>query len=259
MKDLINNVIEKKMQDGTVEKIIADNFEKMVEGICSDQMKWNGAAKKAMEEKLNPLILEAVERSDLSSMVTKITMLINAALKGSEVESYHDVLASIKSIFDADDDIKALREKKVLKLSEIYERYKEYLQVLYDRDDFDQEDITDDGESVTAEIECSLQVVREEDYRGFSFGDSVNMELAKQMGAKALENLRLRFIMPKCESCGRYIPNVVIKHEGLKNESTVMMSRIEPWCCPHCHIEFICADIYPTEQRCILRGKEGEG
>lgn len=168
MKDLINNVIEKKMQDGTVEKIIADKFEEMVTAICNDQMKWNGTAKKAMEEKLNPLILEAVEKSDLSSMVTKITMLINAALKGSEVESYHDVLASIKSIFDTNDDIKTLREKKVVKLSEIYERYKEYLQVLYDRDDFDREDITDDGESVTAEIECSLQVAPEDD-RGFSW------------------------------------------------------------------------------------------
>ena len=168
MKDLINNVIEKKMQDGTVEKIIADKFEEMVTAICNDQMKWNGTAKKAMEEKLNPLILEAVEKSDLSSMVTKITMLINAALKGSEVESYHDVLASIKSIFDTNDDIKTLREKKVVKLSEIYEGYKEYLQVLYDRDDFDREDITDDGESVTAEIECSLQVAPEDD-RGFSW------------------------------------------------------------------------------------------
>ena len=85
-------------------------------------------------------------------------------------------------------------------------------------------------------------------------GDSENMELAKQMGAKALENLRLRFIMPKCENCGRYIPNVAIKHEGPENENTAMMSRIDPSCCPHCHIEFFCADVYPSEQICILRG-----
>ena len=91
-------------------------------------------------------------------------------------------------------------------------------------------------------------------------GDSKNMELAKQMGAKALENLRLRFIMPKCENCGRYIPNVTIKHEGSENENTVMMSEIDPSCCPRCHIEFFCADVYPLEQICILRGlaqKEG--
>lgn len=53
MKDLINKVIEAKMQDGTIEKIVADKIDDMVKDICEKQMRW-GDAKKAMEEKLAP-------------------------------------------------------------------------------------------------------------------------------------------------------------------------------------------------------------
>lgn len=168
MNELIARVFEKKMNDGTIEKIVSDKIDEMVKQICHDQMNWNGAAKKAMEEKLNPLILQAVERCDLSSMVTKITMLLNTSLQGSEVESYHSALDAVRTAFGANDALRKLKEKKVVKLSEIFKEYKKYLQHIYDRDDFDSADIYDDGESCTASIECSLRVASEED-RGFSW------------------------------------------------------------------------------------------
>lgn len=161
MKNLINRVFDEKMQDGTIEKIVSEKIDDMIKKICDDQMGWNGAAKKAMEEKLSPIILQAVERSDLSDMVTKITMMINASLRGSEVDQYHDVLQAVRTTFGANDTIKALKEKGKVTLSEIFEKYKEYLQTVYDKDDFDEDDIHDDGESVTAAIECSLLVNHE--------------------------------------------------------------------------------------------------
>lgn len=162
MKDLINKIFEEKMQDGTIEKIVSEKIYKMIGEICDSQMRWDGAAKKAMEAKISPLILQAVERSDLDDMVTKITMLINAAMKGSALEQYHDTLASVQGLFGINEHVKAIREKKVVRLSEIFKEYKEYLKDLYDRDDFDGDDITDDGEDVTASIECCMAVEPEE-------------------------------------------------------------------------------------------------
>jgi hypothetical protein len=164
MKDLINRVFEKKMHDGTIEKIVADKIDEMVKEIGEKQMRWGGDAKKAMEEKLSPVILQAIENSDISSMVTKITMLINAGMRDSEIEHYHEALASVKELLGANDSIRALREKKTVKLSEIFEKYKEYLNYIYDEDDFDSEDIEDDGESCTASIECSIRVKTEDEY-----------------------------------------------------------------------------------------------
>lgn len=168
MKDLINKVFEEKMQNGTLEKIIADKIDAMVQQICDAQMRWDGAAKKAMEEKLAPLILQAVENSDLSNMVTKITMLVNAGLRDSEVEHYHEALAGVKQLFGANKSIQALREKKTVKLSEIFKKYQEYLDYIYDKDDFDSDEIEDDGESATAMIECSIRVLPDKD-RYFSW------------------------------------------------------------------------------------------
>ena len=164
MQDLINRVFDKKMQDGTIEKIVSEKIDEMIKNICHDQMNWNGQAKKAMEEKLNPIILQAVERSDLSDMVTKITMMSYASLRGSEVESYHDVLQAARTLFGANDTLNAMREKRVVKLSEIFEKYKEYLQYIYDKDDFDELDICADGEKPTASIDCSLRVAEQDRY-----------------------------------------------------------------------------------------------
>lgn len=158
MKDLISKVFEEKMQDGTLEKIVSEKIDEMVRKICSDQMGYGGAAKKAMEEKLNPLILQAVERCDLSDMVTKITMLLNASLKGSEVEQYHDLIESAQNLFGANDSIKALREKRVVKLSKIFEEYQKYLQYIYDRDDFESYDIEEGDYGPFASVECALTV-----------------------------------------------------------------------------------------------------
>lgn len=152
------------MSNGTIEKIIADKIDDMVKEICDKQMRWDGVAKKAMEEKLAPIILQAVENSDLSDMVTKITMLVNAGLRDSELENYHDALKSVKSLFDANKSISAVREKKTVKLSEIFEKYKEYLNYIYDKSDFDSDEIEDDGESMTATIECSIRVAPEDGY-----------------------------------------------------------------------------------------------
>lgn len=162
MKELINKVFEEKMQDGTIEKIVAAKIDELITDICRSQMRYDGPARKAMEEKISPLILQAIERSDMSNMVTKITMLINAGMKGSDLEQYHDTLDAVRGLFGANDHVKALREKKVVKLSEIFEEYKKYLQYIYDRDDFDADYITDDGETVTAPIECAMEVAAEE-------------------------------------------------------------------------------------------------
>ena len=209
MKDLINGVFEKKMQDGTIEKIVSEKIDNMIKAICDDQMKWGGAAKKAMEEKLSPIILQAVERSDLSDMVTKITMMINASLRGSELEQYHDILQSARIIFGLNDTIKALKEKGKVTLSEIFEKYKEYLNYIYDKDDFEKDDIVDDGETVTASIDCSLRVVPEDKgyFSWYKPGYEVELHTDKSDDGRSGDirfRLRWNYDATKLSMCGDF-------------------------------------------------------
>lgn len=162
MKEIINKVFEEKLRDGSIEKIISDKVDDMVKNICDSQMRYDGAARKALEGKLSPLMLEAIENCSFGNLVTKITMLINASIQDSDLTGYHSVLESIKSVYAADQDCERLRAEKSVKLSEIYEKYKAYLNEIYDKDDFENEDIYDDGEGPTATVECGLAVNEKE-------------------------------------------------------------------------------------------------
>ncbi len=62
MKELIEKVFEEKLNNGTIEQIVGKHIENMVSEIMKDSMSWNGQVKKALAEKMNPLMLKAVKR-----------------------------------------------------------------------------------------------------------------------------------------------------------------------------------------------------
>lgn len=92
-------------------------------------------------------------------------------------------------------------------------------------------------------------------------GDTKDMELAKLMGAEALEHRQLRFIMPVCEACGNYIQGVSIESVlcDLPACAPIPIKYVEPTHCPHCGAEFIHIELNFAEQTAILVGRMGEG
>ena len=86
-------------------------------------------------------------------------------------------------------------------------------------------------------------------------GDSEQMELAKQMGARALELQPIHFVMPVCESCRRVVPGVEIE-TVYSYFNTVAVKSITPMCCPMCGAYFVQVDIDYIEQTAILKTAE---
>lgn len=162
MQELISKVFEDKMNDGSIEKIVADKINEMVTRICADQMGYGGAAKKAMEEKISPLIMQAVERCDLSSMVDKITIILNASLRSSDLEEYEKVLDGVRNLFGTNEAVKPVYEKRTVKMSDIFKEYQKYLEDVFDKDDFKENEIEYD-EGRYAPIECKMVVSPDED------------------------------------------------------------------------------------------------
>lgn len=86
-------------------------------------------------------------------------------------------------------------------------------------------------------------------------GDSEAMELAKQMGAQALERQRMVFICPVCAHCGHHIPEVAIKTvPELSFRNIIPASSIDPSCCPNCHTPFNFVEVDTEKETCTLRG-----
>lgn len=166
MKDIINRVYEKKLTDGTIERIVSEHFDKMISDICQNQMSWNGEAKKAVEERLKPIMLQAIERSDLSDLVTKITTVINAGIKGSSLEGFERLTSGIRNLFGSNQLIEKYKNRKSVKVSEIFEEYCEFVAKAYNDYDFEDNEVSyDDGKA--AYIDCSMSV--EDDTQNYFF------------------------------------------------------------------------------------------
>lgn len=166
MKDIINRVYEKKLTDGTIEKIVSEHFDKMIADICKDQMSWNGEAKKAAEERLKPIMLKAIESSDLSDLVIKITTAINAGIKGSSLEGFERLTSGVRNLFGSNRLIEKYAKRKSIKVSEIFEEYCEFIANAYNDYDFEDSEVSYD-EGKCAYVDCSMSV--EDDTKDYFF------------------------------------------------------------------------------------------
>lgn len=88
-------------------------------------------------------------------------------------------------------------------------------------------------------------------------GDSEQMELAKQMGAEALDKSGMKFIAPVCEKCGSVVLDLeIVTLPDLCVRAICAASAFSPWMCPRCGLVFDRAELDTIEETCILRGRE---
>ena len=85
-------------------------------------------------------------------------------------------------------------------------------------------------------------------------GDSEQMELAKQMGAKALDDRPGSIIVPKCERCGHYLLTLSVQYIESRGD-LIAGSNIDPERCPKCGMYFVRLDLDYENEICIARGE----
>lgn len=88
-------------------------------------------------------------------------------------------------------------------------------------------------------------------------GDSEQMELAKQMGAEALDKSSMKFIAPRCEKCGEVLLGLeIVTLPDFNGRALYMASAFRPWACPSCGLIFNRAEVDTINETCILKGIE---
>ena len=157
------NVYRQMLADGTVEKIARAQIAKMIEETLRDAMSWNGPVKAKFKERIDPLLIDAVERSDLNTMTEKLTGVINQALQASALGSYKGICDGIETICGAP----RFKHGQRLKLSEMFAAYKKscknaFSNVYFDKDELEQ----DEHGNYTVTIYCNIEVVQEKRYFG---------------------------------------------------------------------------------------------
>lgn len=151
MENLIKEVFEKKMQDGSIEAIINKKIEELVSQSCDSLFRWDGLIKKQMEEKLKETMSDVLEQSDFSKYTIKLTTLINSVLPETALEDYKNISNSIKTVCGT----KLPSYKETVKLTEIFENYVKFIEdEIFSRSDF--EDVSDIEDGCGC-IECYME------------------------------------------------------------------------------------------------------
>lgn len=89
-------------------------------------------------------------------------------------------------------------------------------------------------------------------------GDSELLELAKHMGADALERQAFYYMVPRCEKCGRYIHGLEVRtlSYDAEKDRIFVVTDIDPACCPGCGTPFSHVEVDYGELTCILKAEK---
>lgn len=167
MNEIIKKIYDDKLSDGTFEKIVSENFEKMVNDACKDLFTWNGPIKKQMEEKIKGVMSGVLEGTDFSTYVVKLQDVINESLKNTSLEDYKEVAKSVKSICGVNE----IEYRQKVSVSEMFKNYVEYLQEEFVESDFDDDEISSEEGTKNAYLECYVNVedVDDEEEKGYFY------------------------------------------------------------------------------------------
>lgn len=164
MEQMIQRVFQEKMQDGTAEKIISRCVVEMIEGAVKNLTGYGSPLRKQLEERITPVLDNALRATDLSEYTTSISQIIKQAMAQTNLGAYAEVCKSVQAIAGTPKVVYG----QTVKVTQIFAEYMEWLKDHFERDDFDAEDICewDAGQSVIY-LGCSLNVERMAEGEGY--------------------------------------------------------------------------------------------
>ncbi len=186
MEELIKKVFEEKMTNGTFERIVGEKFEGMITSICDDLTSWSSPIKKQMEEKIKPLMSEAIENSDFNEYTIKLVDIINQSLNQSSLNQYRIVAENLKKILGYNTIDYKFGE--TVKISTLFEKYVDFVEETLEESDFDSDEINTDEGTKRAYVECSYYI------------DNDNYDEKPSYFNNKRDNLHIIFTNDKAES-----------------------------------------------------------
>lgn len=119
-EERIAKAVKDKLNEGTVEKLVADTAEKALKESIDEQFRWNGEAKKIIDEKAKAVMVQAIEYVDLNEYTVKLDTVLTEIINSTNLIDNKEILGNFKELMIELD-------KDVISLKDIFEKYKEYV------------------------------------------------------------------------------------------------------------------------------------
>ena len=154
LEESIKDVIQTKLSDGTIERIISEKLEKGINDAMNDLFSSYGNVGKVIKEKATEVLIPAIERHDFSDHIVKLDTVLTDIVNNTSLVENQKLLENFRELMIEDED------KKVIKTSELFERYCKYVAANVETNGLDVN--TDDGEPTYESVHCSMEFEKEE-------------------------------------------------------------------------------------------------
>lgn len=150
-EERIAKAVTDKLNDGTVEDLVSDAVTKALKSSIEEQFRWNGEAKKIIDEKVKEVMTPAIEIVNLDKYTVKLDAVLTEIINSTNLIDNKEILGNFKSLMIEPD-------KDTISLKEVFEKYKEYVSESVDTSEL--EVYTDDEpryQNVTAEVTVDIR------------------------------------------------------------------------------------------------------
>lgn len=153
LEDGIKDVIQNKLTDGTIEKLISEQLEKGVLKALESLMGSYGDVTKIIEQKVKSVMIPYLESYDYSDYLVKLDSVLVDVLKNSALENKR-MLANFQKLMTVDED------KKVITVSDLFDIWTKHVAKNIETSDLKVE--YDDGVSYES-VEVTFNIEQDED------------------------------------------------------------------------------------------------
>ena len=180
LEERIQNAVMEKLNDGTVEQIVKGSVESAIKKSLDDFFSWSGAGKKMIDEKVKEVIVPVIERHDFNQYIVKLDSILTEIINQTSLADNKEILDNFKALMIEPD-------MKVIKLSDIFKKYCEY--VAHDVDTDNLEAYCEDGEPYYEPVTANMEVEHED--RWFSSSEWCRVKFWCEADEKLNKELRL--------------------------------------------------------------------
>lgn len=149
----VADVVNEKLNDGTVEKMVEKYIEKGVSDALGSIFSYGGEGKKLIEKKLNDVMIPAIERHDFNQYLTKLDSVLTETINMTNLFDNKKILENFKGLMREP-------ETKEIRLSEIFKQYCKHVAANVDTDNLDA--CCEDGEPYYEHVTAQMEVEHED-------------------------------------------------------------------------------------------------
>ena len=160
LENSIKDIITKKLEDGFVEKAIAEQLENGVKHALKDLLGSFGDVTKVIEEKVKSVMVPYLEQYDYSKYITKLDSVLAEVLQNSSLVN-KQILENFRNLMIPIDE-----NMKMIKLTDLFEKWEEYVRKNVETDGLE---IDFDDRPTYKWVEVSFEVEEDADRDWSSF------------------------------------------------------------------------------------------